>query len=296
MLGSSGSLSYAAITPTRNEAENLRRLAPCLASQTITPTRWIIVDNGSTDATPAIARELSELYPWIELIEIPGDNVATRGAPVVRAFHAGIAALTDAVDIVVKLDADVSFDDAYFAHQLAVFEREPTLGISGGVCLEPSEDGTWQAVRVTRDHVRGAIRAYRTDCLRQVTPLEERMGWDGVDELKARVNGWTTRTVSELSFYHHRFLGARESAWVMWSRQGDMSHFMGYRTSYLLARTAFYLGRDVRAIAMVWGYVRATIERRPRCSSDAAIAHLREMQSLQAVPSRVREKLGHGVT
>jgi poly-beta-1,6-N-acetyl-D-glucosamine synthase len=293
MSESNGTLSYAAITPTRNEAENLRRLAPCMASQTITPTRWIIVDNGSTDDTPAIARELSDRHPWITLIEIPGETVATRGAPVVRAFHAGIAALTDNVDVVVKLDADVSFDDDYFAQQLATFEREPALGISGGVCLEPQEDGTWQAVRVTRDHVRGAIRAYRAECLKQVTPLEERMGWDGVDELKAQVNGWTTRTVPELSFYHYRILGARESAWLMWSRQGDMSHFMGYRISYVLARTAFYLRRDVRAIAMVWGYARATTERRPRCSSDAAIAHLRELQSWHSLPSRVREKLGH---
>jgi glycosyltransferase involved in cell wall biosynthesis len=288
-----GALSYAAITPTRNEAENLRRLAPCMASQTTIPTRWIIVDNGSTDDTPAIARELSDRHPWITLIEIPGEEVATRGAPVVRAFHAGIASLSDPVDVIVKLDADVSFDDNYFAQQLGVFEREPSLGISGGVCLEPQEDGTWQAVRVTRDHVRGAIRAYRAACLEQVTPLEERMGWDGVDELKAQVNGWTTRTVPELSFYHYRVLGARESAWLMWSRQGDMSHFMGYRMSYVLARTAFYLRRDVRAIAMVWGYARAMTERRPRCSSDAAIAHLRELQSWHALPSRIREKLGH---
>ena len=56
-------LTFAAITPTRNEAENLRRLAPCMAAQTHPPVRWIIVDNGSTDETPAIARELADQHP-----------------------------------------------------------------------------------------------------------------------------------------------------------------------------------------------------------------------------------------
>ena len=121
------------------------------------------------------------------------------------------------------------------------------------------------------------------------------MGWDGVDELKAQVNGWSTRTLPELSFLHYRMLGARESRWLMWTRQGDMAHFMGYRSSYLLARTAYYLRRDRAAIAMIWGYVRAAAERRPRCSSPEAIDHLRDLQSLQALPKRVREKLGQAV-
>ena len=80
----------------------------------------------------------------------------------------------------------------------------------------------------------------------------------------------------------------------MWSRQGDMAHFMGYRISYLLARTAYYLRHDPRALAMIWGYARAAVERRPRCSSAEAITHLRELQSPGAA-QRVREKLGQAV-
>lgn len=285
-------LSYAAITPTRNESTNLTRLAPCMVEQTHRARRWIIVDNGSTDDTPQVARALAAEHPWITFLEVPGDVVATRGAPVVRAFHAGVAALAEETDVIVKLDADVSFESNYFAVQMTAFEQDPSLGIAGGVCMEPQENGEWEAARVTRDHVRGAIRAYRRECFAQVTPLEERMGWDGVDELKAQVNGWTTRTLPELSFLHYRVLGSRESRWHMWSRQGDMAHFMGYRRTYLLARTAYYLRHDVRAVAMPWGYLKAAASGHPRCSSDAAVAHLRKLQSMRSLPSRVREKLG----
>lgn len=285
-------LSYAAVTPCRNEADNLRRLADCMMAQTVAPTYWLIVDNGSTDGSRDIAQRLAGEHPWIRLIDVPGEVVATRGAPVVRAFHAGIAALPGHTDVVIKLDADVSFEPTYFAMQLAAFDEDPHLGISGGVCMEPTDRGAWEAARVTRDHVRGAVRAYRRACLLEVLPLEERMGWDGVDELKAQVNGWSIRTSPGLSFYHHRKLAARESRWLHWSRQGDMAHFMGYRTSYLLARTGYNMSRDPRAVAMLWGYVTAALRREPRCSSDAAIAQLRELQRVQVLPARVREKLG----
>ena len=42
---------YTLITPVRDDAENLERLATCVAEQTMLPKRWIIVDNGSVDGT-----------------------------------------------------------------------------------------------------------------------------------------------------------------------------------------------------------------------------------------------------
>ena len=32
--------SYAVVTPARNEAENLRRLAECLVAQSVPPSAW----------------------------------------------------------------------------------------------------------------------------------------------------------------------------------------------------------------------------------------------------------------
>ena len=41
--------------------------------------------------------------------------------------------------------------------------------------------------RATRDRIErvGRCRAYRRACLEQISPLEEHMGWDGIDVLKA---------------------------------------------------------------------------------------------------------------
>jgi hypothetical protein len=172
------------------------------------------------------------------------------------------------------------------------FRQEPALGITGGVCVERNAAGSWVAHHVTRDHVRGATRAYRWQCLQDVLPLEERMGWDGVDELKAQVRGWRTRTMPDVRFYHHRRVGMREPAWGMWRLQGDLAHFMGYRPYYVLARSLYRTFRQPAAVAMLWGYGTAAATRRRRCSDPAAIAHLRRQQSMRVLPYRIREALG----
>src|SRR5512133_2819053 len=101
-------LAYALVTPARNEEENLQRLADCVARQTVRPIEWIIVENGSTDGTPALAQELARELEFVRVIAIPERAQRVRGGAIVRALVAGIEALERRPDIVVNLDADVS--------------------------------------------------------------------------------------------------------------------------------------------------------------------------------------------
>ena len=50
---------YAVITPVRDEESHLARTAEALLAQTHRPSVWVIVDDGSTDATAAIAEAAS---------------------------------------------------------------------------------------------------------------------------------------------------------------------------------------------------------------------------------------------
>ena len=118
------------------------------------------------------------------------------------------------------------------------------------------------------------------------------MGWDGVDELKAGVRGWTVRSIPALPFYHHRSLAQREGAWHAWLRQGEMAHFMGYRFSYLLLRALFRARRDPRAAAMVPGFLHAWATRATRQSDADARRYLRDQQRLRRLPARAREATG----
>lgn len=285
-------MRYALVTPARDEVENLRRLGESLVAQTVLPQAWIVVDNGSTDGSDALVQAFAAEHAWARVVDSPPTKEPVPGGPVVRAFHRGLEALGELPDVVVKLDADVSLEPRYFETLLLAFEADPLLGIAGGTCLE-EEDGEWRPVHVTGDHVRGAVRAYRRGCLEQVLPLPERLGWDGVDELKAQVLGWRTGVVPGLAFRHHRRLGERDRGRAgRWLAQGSGAHFMGYRPLYLLLRSLHHARRDPAALAMLWGYAGAAIRREPVYDDAAVRAHMRERQSLRRLRQRAREALG----
>jgi len=290
-LADGSALTYALVTPVRNEEENLRRLISCVREQTTAPRAWVIVDNGSSDRTVSLANELATVEPWVRVLEIAGGPAQARGAPVVRAVLAGLEAIDPWPEIVVKLDADVSFEPDHFERLLEHFAVDPRLGIASSLCLE-EDGGRWRARYSTRSHARGAVRAYRSACLRDVMPLEQRMGWDGIDEIKAAVRGWRSATVEDVVFLHHRQLGEREGAASRWARQGEMAHYMGYRPSYLVFRALYRALREPAALAMVSGYVAAAVHRSPRYPDAEVRSWLRREQSLRRLPHRAREALG----
>ena len=284
-------MRYAAVTPARDEEERLEGLAASLAAQTVAPAAWIVVENGSVDATPEVARDLARRYDWVTVVDLPVATGVARGGPIVRAFHAGLEAVPDDVDLVMKLDADVTLPPDHFATLIGAFSSDPLLGIASGTCFDDAEGGEERFL--TGEHVWGAARAYRTACLRDVLPLEERMGWDGVDEFKAMAHGWRTSVVRETSFRHHRLEGERDgSRWRAWKAQGDVAWFMRYRPAYLVARAAFQALKEPAATAMLVGYAGAAARRGPRLSDPAVVSIIRSRQRLRELPRRAGEATG----
>ncbi len=289
-------LSYAVVTPARNEAQNIERLAESLRSQSIQPPVWLIVDNGSTDGTGLVLQRLAHELPFVRALSVPPPSRGVRrGGTIARVFEAGVNALTEDVDVIVKLDADVSMGPNYFERLLEAFADDASLGIASGSAWE-LEEGEWRQRHLTGASVWGASRAYRRACLDAVRPLEERMGWDGVDEIKATLAGWRTMTIVDLPFRHHRAEGARDgSRWRAWAAQGDAAYHMGYRLWYLAARSLHNARKEPSAVAMVGAYALRAVRRQPRCSDTGVITYVRGQQTLRSLPVRAREALGRRV-
>ncbi len=284
-------LRYAVVTPARDEAANLERLRDALARQVVPPLRWVIVDTGSGDRTPALAQDFARAADWICGGHVDAER-HQRGRPIVEAFEAGLDAVPGEADVVVKLDADVSFADDYFERLLAAFNADETLGIASGSAFE-LEDGEWRQRYSTGDAVWGAARAYRRACLAEILPLERAMGWDGIDEIRAQLRGWRTTTLLDLPFHHHRREGERDGApWRAWAARGRAAHYMGYRAWYLGLRALHHARHEPAALAMVWGYAAALTSRSAVCPDAEVRAHLRRTQRLRHLRSRRRQALG----
>jgi glycosyltransferase involved in cell wall biosynthesis len=283
---------YVLVTPARDEAENLPRLAACLAAQTVLPEAWYIVENGSSDGTLELAQGLAAEHDWIRVLSLPGSSVANRGAPVVRALQAGIAAITDPPEVLVNVDADISMESDYFERLLAKFDTDPTLGIGSGSAFE-ERNGVWEQRFVTGTTAWGASRAYRWDCLQQLLPFEERVAWDGIDEFKANTRGWRTRAFEDLPFRHHRREGERDGAtWKTRRNDGATAYYLGYRPWYLVLRSLWHTRREPAALAMIWGYAASVATRAQRSTDEESRAYLRRQQSLRHLRSRAFEASG----
>ena len=282
-------LEYAVVSPVRDEERNLQRLAESMFGQTHKPVAWVVVDNGSTDGTREVAEQLAREHDWVVCVASEPTPRAEPGEPIVRAFLAGLERIAAPVDVIVKLDADVSFDDDHFERLLDAFVANPRLGIAGSTCLE-ERAGRWAEVTTAAHHVRGAVRAYRRECLATVGPLAPTLGWDSADELKAGAIGWQTETLAGVTFRHHRPLGARDGRrWTRARRQGRASHYLGYRFWYLTLRALRRSLDDPAAVAMLWGFLEAAVRRLPRHPDPDVRREARRRQSLSQLPGRIGE-------
>ena len=205
---------YVIVTPARDEGPRIARTIAAVTSQTALPARWILVNDGSTDETAEILERSASQTSWLSVVHRANRGHRAAGGGVMEAFHAGYAMVADEPwDYLVKLDADLSFASDYFERCLAMFERDPTLGIGGGtVCrLEHGH------VRVDRTgdppfHVRGATKIYRRDCWNVISPLVMAPGWDTIDEVKANYRGWTTRTFAGIPVIQHKPTGGADGS------------------------------------------------------------------------------------
>jgi biofilm PGA synthesis N-glycosyltransferase PgaC len=274
--------TYAAITPVRDEIDNLPILATAMLTQTHRPIEWLIVDDGSTDGTWELAQSLAAEHDWINVVKGPPHGSGGYAAPVIRAFNAGREALRERPEITVKLDADLFLAPHYFEWVAEAFARAPRAGIVGGVIY--SHDGVrWVPEPESHYMVRGGTKAYRTDCLDDVGGLRPAMGWDGVDEYGARARGWEVHVLTELTVLHYRRVGAklgfRRSRW----EEGVGAHYMGYRGEFFLMRALYRMFVSdppvIGGLVMIGGFLSARLRGLPTIDDESAVAELRREQA-----------------
>jgi len=294
---SSRPVQYVVISPVRNEAQHLERTIESVVQQTVRPFRWLLVNDGSTDETSAIIERYASQYPWIVPVHRSGldrscavtgvqESKANRGkraleAKEIEAFYVGYDQLTaSGWEFLVKLDGDLSFDPNYFEKCFAQFDADPELGIGGGVICH-RVNGQLEVEPTPQFHVRGATKIYRRACWEQIGGVIRGAGWDTLDEVKANMLGWSTRSLGELKVLHHRFTGSANGAWQNAVKNGLWSYIAGYHPLFLLGRCAkrfFEKPAVLGSVGLLHGYLSAWMEGVPQIEDRDVIRYLREQQ------------------
>lgn len=274
---------YIVVSPVRNEAEFLPLTLCSLAQQTTLPALWVIVNDGSSDATGKIADEAATQHPWIRVLHRKDRGFRQAGGGVVESFYDGLGVVGDQDwDYLVKLDGDLSFDADYFGQCLGRFEANAQLGIAGGT-VSCYRNGVLESESKVDPpfHVRGATKIYRRDCWRAIGGLIRAPGWDTMDEVKANMLGWTTCTLPNIRVIHHRPAGGAYGSWNNWVKNGHANYVAGYHPVFMLIKCLrrmieppYLLG----GCGLLWGFFGGYARRAPQIDDRELIRYFRRQQ------------------
>ncbi len=272
----------AVVTPARDEARTIGRTIDSVLSQELRPTVWVIVDDGSRDATADVVADKIRGVDFVRLLRLERGGGRAVGAPVVRAFRQGLESLDlRRFEFVAKLDADIVLPREYFRVLLDRFEDDPSLGIAGGTCFV--RRGSRVVVEKPPPwHVRGALKCYRRSVYEKIGPLPESLGWDTADEVRAMVAGWKTKTFPDLLAEHQRATASASGLLRGRFKQGLADHAL--RTSpWLLALRCLRMAVAAKppilgAASFAAGYLAGALRRQEPVLTPEEISLLRRLQ------------------
>jgi glycosyltransferase involved in cell wall biosynthesis len=276
-------MKYVLVSAARNEEEFIEKTLQSVVAQTILPQRWVIVSDGSTDRTDEIVEAYAKEYAFIELLRASHDSVRNFGSKA-KAIQAGIDRLKDiSADFIGNLDADVSFPPDYYQNMFLQFEKNPKLGLVGGVRRDFC-NGKFVNVKVSRNSVGGPFQFFRRKCFEKIggyLPLEYG-GVDAAAEMMTRMYGWEVESFPDYVVHHHRCTGsANRTVWERRYRAGVRDYLLGYHPLFQLFRAFSRLLRKpyfLGSIVWMWGYVWSALNRFERPVPDNFVAFIRNEQ------------------
>lgn len=258
-------MKYYLIIPTYNEEKFISLTLQSLVEQTVLPSKVVVVNDNSTDGTGAIIEEFAKQYPWISLVNKISDAVHLPGSKVIQAFHEGEKHIDENYDILVKIDADLIFPSNYFETIIKHFQSDERIGMVGGFCYI-EKNGDWILENLTdKDHIRGALKAYRKATFKEIGGLKPAMGWDTVDELLCKFYNWKIVTDESLHVKHLKPTGARYDKTARY-KQGEAFYTLGYGffiTAIASAKLAMMKKKPFLFIDYLKGFWKAKIAKKP---------------------------------
>jgi hypothetical protein len=274
---------YVIVTAAHNEEAFLELTIQSVLAQTIRPARWVIVSDRSSDRTDSIAASFARQHEFIRFLRL--DHSLSRGtASKITALREAIGQLADCdYDFIANLDGDISFDPDYFSSLLAHFEKDPGLGIAGGVVWESCTGAFEPRISNSLRSVAHAGQMVRRACYDQIGGwlALEFGGEDWYAEIRARRLRWRVAAFAEQKLLHYRPTGGASPLLRHRFREGKMDHSVGSHPIFEIMKCArrlpekpFLLGSLIRMCGFLSGYAAG----RPHAINAEMVRFLRQEQ------------------
>ncbi len=258
-------MNYYIIIPSHNEEKYISLTLQSIVDQTVLPKKVVVVNDNSTDKTADIVLAFAEKNPWISLINKTSEAIHLPGSKVIQAFQKGLEAVDENYDFIVKADADLIFPNNYFETIISHFKSDDRIGMAGGFAYI-EKNNNWILENLTdKDHIRGAFKAYRKECFKEIGGLKSAMGWDTVDELLCKFYNWKVVTDETLKVKHLKPTGANYNKTARY-KQGEAFYSLGYGffiTAIASLKLAMRKGKPFLFIDYLNGFWKASAAKKP---------------------------------
>lgn len=255
------------ITPVHNEGPHVKRVVAGMRAQRCAPDVWVIVDDQSTDGTLERVRAATSDLHYVRVISYERPQIETNDrlalALEASSFNYGLKAAggADAFDFIAKLDGDIVLPPDYYETCLAYMERHADVGLVCGQ-LRETLGGLTRIIPIPTGHVHGALKLYRRECFLAIGGMCERLGWDAIDEIYARMNGLTTISLPGPVGEHLRPVGSSDGLLRGRARHGRVAYITHFPLYWVVGRSVkLALARPwvLSGLAFLWGYAQAAI-------------------------------------
>lgn len=281
-------MKYYIVIPSHNEESLISLTLQSLVEQTVLPTKIVVVNDNSTDKTEDVVNSFISKYSFISLVNKTSDAIHLPGSKVIQAFQKGLETLDENYDFIVKADADLIFHNNYFETIIKYFQSDERIGMAGGFCYI-EKNGEWILENLTdKDHIRGALKAYRKETFKQIGGLKPEMGWDTVDELLCKFYNWKVVTDENLHVKHLKPTGANYNKTARY-KQGEAFYSLGYGfwiTTIASLKLAMMKKKPLLFIDYIKGFWKAKSSKKPLLVTDEQAKFIRNYR-LQ----KMKEKL-----
>lgn len=240
--------SYSVIMTCRNSQNHIRPAIMSLLNQSIKPKYIVIIDDGSTDDTPMILKEIKSLNKDIFVITNPnlGYDITRVVVNWNKALKLAKELKLQVTDYHMIANDDNIFEDEYSEKIIKHMDSDPLIAIVSGKSDNASISEPRGAGRFVRNSFFSSVYEY----------YPEKMGYESAILYIALQNGFKNLIIDDARFSHTRELGSNHHFYD-W---GASMRTLGYDPVFVLGRfmRCFLTGRPtgrVGAVRMLYYYV-----------------------------------------
>ncbi len=222
--------SYFAIVTSRNSEDGIKSALLSLKNQQLSPKFIIVIDDGSSDKTPDILKELK--LDWGELYVITNPDMGYDIKRVVRNWNAALDLVGSErlpmTDYHLIATDDTEYDPDYALRLISYLDSHANVAIASGNYTNHKPEMPHGAGRFVRNSI--------FEMTRWKGKYPEQMGYESAILYEVEFLGYTHSVIDEARFRHLRPLGSNHQFYEF----GASMHTLGYHPFFALGRFVKY--------------------------------------------------------